>query len=292
MKIESLQVFRDLAETRSFTRTAQVNGVTQSAVSQQISALERLFKSPLVQRGKRRFCLTPKGSLLYEHSQEILQTFGALQNTLEKSRGVISGTIRVASIYSIGLHDLAPYQKEFLKRYPAANLHIEYRRAEQVYEDVLGNVVDLGLVAFPARHRELQTILLREEPLVVICHPQNPLAKRKTIPVKALDGQKFISFERNVPTRRALDQIFKANRITVKHVLEFDNIEIVKQAVEIDSGIAIVPQSTVRVELANRTLAMVRLEGDFTRPQAVIYTKSKVLSPAMKQFVALLKEPL
>src|SRR5213594_3055299 len=158
MQIESLKVFCDLAETESFTKAAQINQVTQSAVSQQISSLERQFKSLLIERSKKKFRLTREGQVLYEFSKQIIQTYDSLHSRLQEIKDIISGTIRVATIYSIGLHDLPPYIKKFLKAYPTVHVHVEYRRSNQVYEDVLSNVVDLGLVAYPARDPKLEVV--------------------------------------------------------------------------------------------------------------------------------------
>jgi LysR family transcriptional regulator, transcriptional activator of the cysJI operon len=292
MQIESLKVFCDLAETKSFTKAAEINHVTQSAVSQTISALERRFSSLLIERSKKNFRLTPEGDVFYDYSKRILQTCDALQSKLQEIENVISGNIRVATIYSIGLHVLPPYVTKFMRRYPTVNVHVEYRLDDQVYESVLGNVVDLGLVAYPTRDPRLEVVHLRTDTLVVICHPQHPFAERKSIKVKALSGHKFINFERDIPTRRALDKIFKEHRMTVEQVMAFDNIETVKRAVEIDSGVAIVPKETITQEVANQTLAAVELEnGAYSRPLAVIYKKNKVLSPAIKEFIAMLKEP-
>lgn len=291
MQIESLKVFCDLAETESFTKAAQINGVTQSAVSQQISSLERQFKSLLIERSKKKFRLTREGQVLYEYSKQIIQTYDALQSQLQEIKDIISGTIRVATIYSIGLHDLPPYIKQFLKDYPTVHVHVEYRRANQVYEDVLGNVVDLGLVAYPTKDPKLEIIALRKDPLVLICHPQHPFAKQKTIKLKSLANQKFIGFEPDIPTRKALDKILKEHSVSVHNVLEFDNIETVKRAVEIDAGVSIVPLGTISQEISKQTLASVQLDdGDFFRPLAAIYKKNKVLSPAIRQFVSMLKE--
>src|ERR1700733_15864334 len=291
MQIESLKVFCDLAETESFTKAAQINNVTQSAVSQQISALERTFKSLLVQRNKKKFRLTREGQTLYDYSKQIIQTYESLHSKLQELKDIISGTIRVATIYSIGLHDLPPYIKRFMKSYPTVNVHVEYRRANQVYDDVLSNVVDLGLVAYPAKDAKLEIIPLRKEPLVLICHPQHPFAKLKAAKLKSLTGQKIIGFEPDIPTRKALDKILKEYGVEVKHVMEFDNVETVKRAVEIDAGISIVPQGTVIQEISKQTLAAVTIEdGEFYRPLAAIYKKNKVLSPAMKQFLGILKE--
>jgi DNA-binding transcriptional LysR family regulator len=291
MQIESLKVFCDLAETESFTKAAQINNVTQSAVSQQISALERTFKSLLIERSKKKFRLTREGQVLYDYSKQIIQTYESLDSKLQELKDIISGTIRVATIYSIGLHDLPPYIKRFMKSYPTVNIHVEYRRANQVYEDVFSNVVDLGLVAYPVKDPKLEIIPLRKEPLVLICHPQHPFAKQKSIKLKAFAGQKVIGFEPDIPTRKALDKILKEYGVEVKHVMEFDNVETVKRAVEIDAGISIVPQGTITQEIAKQTLVALPIEdGDFFRPLAAIYKKNKVLSPAMKQFLGILKE--
>jgi DNA-binding transcriptional LysR family regulator len=292
MQIESLKVFCDLAETKSFTKAAQINNVTQSAVSQTISALERRFSSLLIERSKKNFRLTPEGDVFYDYSKRILQTCDALHSKLQEIENVISGDIRVATIYSIGLHVLPPYVKKFLKEYPTVNVHVEYRRDNQVYENVLGNVVDLGFVAYPTRDARLEIVHIRKDTLVLICHPQHEFAKRKSVKVKALHDQKFINFESDIPTRRVLDKIFKEHRVTVQQVMQFDNIETVKRAVEIDSGVAIVPQETIAEEVATQTLVAVELErGAYSRPLGVIYKKNKVLSPAIKQFIAMLKEP-
>ena len=291
MQIESLKVFCDLTETESFTKAAQINGVTQSAVSQQISSLERQFKSLLIERSKKKFRLTREGQVLYDYSKQIIGTYDALHSKLQEIKDIISGTIRVATIYSIGLHDLPPYVKRFLKSYPTVNIHVEYRRANQVYEDVVGNVVDLGLVAYPVKDPKLEIIGIKKDPLVVICHPHHPFAKMKSVKLKNLMGQKFIGFEPDIPTRKAIDKVLREHEIEINHVMEFDNIETVKRAVEIDAGIAIVPKGTISQEIAKQTLAALPIEdSEMFRPLAAIHKKTKVLSPAMKQFMAILKE--
>jgi DNA-binding transcriptional LysR family regulator len=292
MQIESLKMFCDLVETQSFTKAAQSSNVTQSAISQQIISLERAFKSLLIERSKKQFRLTRAGQVLYDYSKQIIQAYEALNSKLQELKDIISGTIRVATIYSIGLHDLPAYVKRFMKSYPTVNIHVEYRRANQVYDDVLTNTVDLGLIAYPVSDPKIEIIALRKEPLVLICHPQHPFAKLKKVKLKALAGQKIIGFEPDIPTRKALDKILKEHGVEIKHVMEFDNVETVKRAVEIDAGVSIVPLGTIAQEIAKQTLVAVPIQdGDFYRPLAAIYKKNKVLSPAMKQFLGILKEP-
>jgi DNA-binding transcriptional LysR family regulator len=289
MQIESFKMFCDLAESGSFTKAAQTNGVTQSAVSQQVSSLERQLECLLIERSKKKFRLTREGQLLYEHGRQIVQSHDSLLSRLQDVRHIVSGSIRVATIYSIGLHDLPPYLKQFLRAHPTVNVHVEYLRANQVYDDVLGNVADLGLVAYPEPDSRLESILLRNEVLSVICPPNDPLARSTSLKTAQLQDQRFIAFEPDIPTRKALDHYFLDQRVSVRTVMEFDNIETVKRAVEVGAGIAIVPEGTVSDEVAKGTLRLIPLaDRSLLRPLAVIHRKTKVLTPAMRQFIDLL----
>jgi len=289
MQIENFKVFADLVETKSFSKAAKLNGITQSAVSQQARAMERHFKTLLVDRSQKQFQLTREGQQVYEAAKEILFHYEKLLSELQELKKVVSGTIRISTIYSIGLHELPPYIKKFLQVYPSVNVRVEYRRSNLVYEDILHNAVDFGLVAFPHKVRQVEIIPFREDQMVLICHPQHPLAGRAAVEVKDLVDYKFIGFDPDIPTRKAIDAIFKDYRFEVEPVMEFDNIETVKRAVEIDAGVAIVPSATVEQEVKQGTLAQVKLKGrTFTRPLALLHRKGRVMTPAMRKFLEML----
>ncbi len=286
MQIENFKIFADLVETKSFSKSAKLNGITQSAVSQQARAMERHFKTLLIDRSQKQFQLTREGQRVYDAAKEMLHTYDKLLSELQEMKKVISGTIRISTIYSIGLHELPPYIKKFLRDYPSVNVRVEYRRSNLVYEDILHNSVDFGLVAFPVKARQIEVLPFRNDHLVLITHPNHALAKRTDIEVKDLFGQKFIGFDPDIPTRKAVDQIFRENKLESEPVMEFDNIETVKRAVEIDHGIAIVPQATVVQEARAGTLTMLHFKGrTFTRPLAILHRKGRVLTPAMKKFI-------
>jgi DNA-binding transcriptional LysR family regulator len=286
MQIENLKIFADLVETKSFSKSAKLNGITQSAVSQQARAMERHFKTLLIDRSQKQFQLTREGHRVYESAKEMLHTYDMLLSELQEMKKIISGTIRISTIYSIGLHELPPYIKKFLHDYPSVNVRVEYRRSNLVYEDILHNSVDFGLVAFPVKMRQIEALPFRDDHLVLITHPQHPLAKRSEAAVADLAGQKFIGFDPDIPTRKAIDLILRENKLEIEPVMEFDNIETVKRAVEIDHGIAIVPQATVVQEAQQGTLAVLHFKGHaFTRPLAILHRKGRVLTPAMKKFI-------
>jgi DNA-binding transcriptional LysR family regulator len=168
-------------------------------------------------------------------------------------------------------------------------VRVEYRRSNLVYEDILHNSVDLGLIAYPMRMRQLDVIPFLEDRLVLICNPDHPLGKRKTVNLKDLAGESFIAFDQDIPTRKATDQMFREQKVDMDPIMEFDNIETVKRAVEINAGISIVPQATVVQEIKQNLLKAVQIKGmDVTRPLAIIHRKGRVLTPAMKKFISTL----
>ena len=293
MTTECLKIFCDLADSQSFTKAAQINGVTQSAVSQQITSLERTFKSLLIERSKKQFRLTREGQVLYDYARQIIQTRDLMLGKLQALKDRISGAIQIATIYSIGLHELPAYVKNFMKVHPTVNIHVEYRSSKQVYEDVLSNIVDLGFIAYPEKNSKLEFVPFGKAPLVIICQPQHPFARQKAIKLKALSGQNFVGFEADIPTRKAIDKILRAYHVHVNYVVELDNIETLKRAVEIGAGIAIVPLAAVQQEIAQKSLVAVEIEDDrFYRPIAAIYKQSRVLTPVLKEFLTNLQQPL
>lgn len=289
MYIETFKVFCDLAETGSFSKAAALNSITQSAVSQQIRALEKRFEVTLVERGRRNFSLTPEGQAFLNASHEILEVYNHLGDRLHELRNVVAGELRIASIYSIGLHELPPRLQHFRKTHPDVEVHVEYRRSTQVYTQVLNGDADLGLVAYPSKRAGLQVDIFDEDEMVMICHPNHHLASRREVALTQLNGEKFIAFEPDLPTRKVIDRHFREHGIEIVHTMEFDNIETVKRAVEIESGISLVPSNTVRQEVESGVLVAIPLGGEkLSRPLGVITKRNRPRSPAQKEFVGAL----
>jgi DNA-binding transcriptional LysR family regulator len=289
MHLENFKIFTDLVDSESFSRAAKINGITQSAVSQQMRAMEKHFKVLIVDRAQKNFRLTPEGRKIYESAQQFLQLYDQLSSELQEMLKTVSGEIHISTVYSIGLHELPAYIKSFLKDFPEVNIRVEYRRSNLVYEDVAHNAVDLGMVAFPVKHRSLEIIPFHEDQLVVICAPKHPLASRKEATIEELSAYDFIGFDQDIPTRKATDQLFKEYKIDLKTVREFDNIETVKFAVEINAGIALVPEAAIQAELKQKQLCRVLIKGrKLVRPLAIIHRKGRVLTPAIKKFIELL----
>ncbi len=290
MHLETLKTFCDLVETGSFSKAAAQNFVSQSAVSQQVQALEKRFDRQLIERGRRNGVVpTEAGRLLYVECKEIIERFRVLESRLRAQSEVVTGTLRVATVYSVGLHELPPYIKQFIKTHNQVKVHIEYSRTDKVYEACLNNTIDFGIVALPLRRPNLAVIPFRQDKLVIVCNPEHPLSGRKRVSVKKLMGEDFIAFERDIPTRKTIDRILKQHKVTVNNVMEFDNIETIKRSVEVGIGISILPETAVSNEVRGRMLTAVGFtEGTFTRPIGIIHRKGKVFNAAAKEFIKLL----
>jgi LysR family transcriptional regulator, transcriptional activator of the cysJI operon len=291
VQIETLKIFCDLVETQSFSQAAERNFVTQSAVSQQVRGLEERFKRRLLERvrGRRELHLTPAGESFYESSREVLRAYSQLEESMRQLTGTVSGTVRVATVYSVGLHELPPVVRRFMTSYPQAKIDLEYSRTTRIVRDVLSGAVELGVVAFPERRRGLEVVPLGGDRLVLICPPGHAFAKRKKLSATDLQGQDFVLFERDIPTRRATDRILRSHGVSVQRVAEFDNIETIKRAVEVGLGVAIVPRPSVLDEQRTGQLAVVPLaEPEWKRSVGVIYRSDRTLGTAAQKFIELL----
>ncbi|HYN84245.1 MAG TPA: LysR family transcriptional regulator [Pyrinomonadaceae bacterium] len=293
MQIETLKIFCDLVETQSFSQAAERNFVTQSAVSQQVRGLEEKFKRRLLERvrGRRDLALTEAGRTFYESSREVLRAYLTLVEDMRSLTGTVSGTVRVATVYSVGLHELPPAVRDFMSLYPQAKIDLEYSRTTRIVRDVLSGAVELGVVAFPEKRRGLSVVPVGRDRLVLICPPGHALAGRKKVRAKDLDGQDFVLFERDIPTRRATDRVLRAHGVTVRRAAEFDNIETIKRAVEVGIGLGIVPRLSVTDEARTGQLAVVQLaEPEWTRTVGVIYRSDRTLNTAARKFLELLQK--
>jgi len=220
----------------------------------------------------------------------VLAAYDQLQENLRGLVGKIGGTVKVATVYSVGLHELPPKVGEFMSKFPTAKIDLEYQRTTRVVRDVLNGSVELGVLAFPEAKRGLTVVNMPSNRLVLVCAPDHKFAKKKQVRARDLNGLDMVLFERDTPTRKATDKILKARGVEVHKVAEFDNIETIKRAVQVGFGLAIVPAPSVVDELRSGQLAVVKLaEKDWVRPVGVIYRTDRNLSLAAKKFVQILE---
>ncbi len=289
MDLNALKLYCDLIETKSFSRAAERSFVTQSAVSQRIQTLERDYAQPLLERGRgrRKIVPTEAGQIFYEGAKHLLSEAADLDARLRGLSDDVAGTVRVATVYSVGLHALPPRLKPFLALYPKVNVHLEYSQTAKIYQDVLSGSVDIGIVACPVERAGVDVLPFDVETMALICAPENRFACRESISLSELHDQPFIAFADDIPTRRLIDAQLKTAGAQARIVMAFENIETIKNLVEIGSGVALVPEETARKEAREGTLAVVPLaaEDAFERPSGLLVKKSGSRRAAVAAFL-------
>ena len=291
MNLDVMKTFCDLVDTGSFSKAAELNLVSQSAVSQQLAKLEQALGTQLVNRGRGLVSPTEAGKAFYRGAGDILRRYESLTGEVRSAAENIRGVLRVGTIYSVGMYSLDPYVKAFIQAHPEVNLLIEYTRAHHIYAAVASGEMALGVVAYPERQRFIEVISFATEEMVAVFPPGHRLAKGKTVDPSDLNGERFVAFGADIPTRRQIDKRLKAEHVNVSIVMEFDNNETLKRAVEIGAGVSILPMTVVQREVDGGSLAVAHFRNprQWNRPLGILRPRGKTPTPAESMFLGLLR---
>jgi DNA-binding transcriptional LysR family regulator len=291
LTLSEAKLFREISQTKSISRAAAHCGISQSAATQHLQEVERRLGLGLVDRSTRPLALTEAGRLYADFCRDILRREEQFHVALQKLRGDAGGTVRVASIYSIGLSEMSRLREQFELRYPQAQLHVDYLRPDKIYDAVLADNADLGLVSYPVAKREFAVIPWRKEQMAVAVAPLHPLAARAVLYPADLSGQDFIGFDEDLLIRRELDRFFREQGVEVRQVMQFDNIQTIKEAVALGSGISILPERTMQTEIEQGRLVSIPLHAPgLYRPVGIVHRKRKEFNLAAQAFLNLLRE--
>jgi DNA-binding transcriptional LysR family regulator len=292
MRLQYLKIFTDLGRCRSFSQTAQLNDISQSAVSQVVGQLEKRLGVRLVDRSTRPLQLTEPGKTFCEGCKTLIEQYRELETSITEVHSRIASTVQVAAIYSVGLGDMNRCIERFSEQHPGVEVHMEYLHPRSVYEKVVGGAVDLGLVSYPRKSRDLIVLPWREEEMLFACSPGHHLARLPSIRLSQLRGEKYIGFTRELAIRQKVDRFLRQRGVAVEIILEFDNIEYVKKAIEIGTGVALLPEPMLKREVESGTLAAVPLAGcRLVRPLSIIYRRNQKLNPSVTGFMDFLRHP-
>lgn len=290
VSFDNLKLFRDIVQTRSFSRGAALNEISQSAASQQIQEVEGRLGVALFDRSTRPFTLTVAGKLYADLCRDVLRRHEEFSVEIERLKSDVEGTVRLASIYSVGISEMSHLKEEFLRRYPNTRLEVEYLQPKNVYEAVLEDRADLGLVSYPQETRQLAVIPWRRERMAVAAAPSDPLARRSRVSAEDLAGRDFVEFDDDLPIKRDTDRFLRDHGIEVNRVMHFDNVQMVKEAVALSGAIAILPERVMRAEVQIGRLAAIPLDAALVRPVGIVHRRKRKLHRAAELFLSLLQE--
>src|SRR5258705_8261220 len=243
--LETLRLYCDVVRLRSFSRGATQSFVSQSAASQAMQQLEAELGVSLLDRTKRPFVVTPEGQAFYEACRGLLESWDKAKAGVAAVKARVDGTVRVAAICSVGLHDVSRHMQRFMSLYPEARVQLECLHPHKVVEAVIQGEADVGIMSYPPATRTLSIVPLRSEPMAFVCHPNHRLARRRVVMPPDLNGETFVAFDAGLTTRKAIDRALRQHNVKVNTVMEFDNIETIKHAILIAAGLSSLPRHTL-----------------------------------------------
>ena len=288
VSFSELQLFKEIAANHSISKGAAHCGVSQSAATQHVQEVEKCLGAELLDRTVRPLELTEAGRLYAEFCRDVLHRKEQFETTLERMKSEVGSSVRVASIYSIGLSEMSRLQEEFAARYPDARLQVEYMRPDRIYDSVREGTADLGLVSYPESSREIAALPWRNEEMQLAAPPSHPLAHCGEVYPADLNGLDFVGFDEDLSIRKELERFFRAQGVAVRLVMHFDNIQMIKEAVALGSGVSILPARTMQAEIAQGRLVAVPLRApELVRPVGIVHRRRKPLNRAAQGFLQL-----
>jgi DNA-binding transcriptional LysR family regulator len=285
---DHLKLFRDIALNRSMSRGAQMNGISQSAASQHLQEVERHLGVVLLDRSTRPLSVTAAGKRYLEFCRDVLRRREAFDSEIEMLKQDVGGEVRVASIYSVGLSEMSRLEAEFSRMHPACRLVVDYLRPEKIYQAILDEAADIGLVSYPEPTKEIAVEPWLNEIMAVVVPAGHRWSERASIDAFELADADFIGFDEDLPIRREIDRYLREQGVDVKLVMHFEVIQMIKEAVAIGSGISILPARTAKAEIEQGRLVAVALEPSLYRPVGIIHRKRRKFSRAAESFLSLL----
>ena len=289
--MQNFLLFRDIAHHRSFSRGATLNRISQSAASQHVQELERSLGVGLIDRSRRPLRLTDAGRLYLDYCRDMLRRHDEFEADLNRLKREVSGKVRLAAIYSVGLSEMSRIEAEFSARFPDGLLEVSYLRPEKVFQAVEEDRADLGLLSYAESTRDVVALPWREEEMVVAVDPGHSLAQQTEVEPSELAGCQFISFDDDLPIQARIERYLRERHVSVQHVLHFDNLQMIKEAVAHGAGISILPERVMREELAAGRLVAIRLKpSELFRPVRIIHRRRKAFSELAAGLMEILQE--
>ena len=286
MDIRNLQAFVRVAESGSFSLAAERLHLTQPAVSKRIAALESGLAHRLFDRMGRRLRLTEAGETLLPRARRILAEFEDARRRLEDLSGEVGGHLRLGTSHHIGLHRLPPLLRDFTRRYPEAQLDLEFLDSEAACEAVAQGRLDLGVVTLPTRPPDnLRVIPVWPDPLAFVVAPDHPLAVHRRVSPSRLAEHRAILPGPETYTGQIIARAFQARGVQLDAGPSIHYLETIKMLVAVGLGWSLLPRSLLDEQLIE---VQVQGLGKLSRTLGLVRHRERTLSNAAQAFVYLL----
>ena len=286
INLKQLKLFRDIAREMSFVKVAQLNHISQPAVSVHIKKLERELGKQLLTRTPHNIQLTPEGQLILADVKKILLLCDNLKISTNYSQDTLEGNIRIAAIHSFGMYEFGDFLSSFMKMFPKVHIHLEFRRYDEIYSLLMKEKIDLGVVAYAEKRTKVESLELGKDELVLIVAESHRFYNKKSINIEEINNEPFVAFDEGIPTREAIDEILNKKNITVDIRMTNDNIYALKKVVAAGIGVSIIPYQAAEEEAHNGRLSRIKIRNiKLFRPLSLLRLKKNTQNPPTEVFI-------
>ena len=286
VSLQAIEVFCEVAKFRSFSKGADRLSISQSAASQQVAHLEEVLGVKLFDRSYRPLKITDEGDLYHKECLQILNLHERTRDQIRSNRNLVGGQVGVVSIYSVGLHTINDLVRKYMQERSGSTVRLEYYHPLKVYEAVLNDEAEVGVISYPKGDRHIEVIPWIDEEMVLACSSNHPLSTEVEIGIDSLAGINFVAFDQDLTIRKEIDRYFRESRIEVNIMSQFDNIETIKQALDISSAVSILPRPSIVREIERGLITEIRLTNfNLMRPVGLICRRKRNLSATAREFL-------
>jgi LysR family transcriptional regulator, transcriptional activator of the cysJI operon len=286
MDVRGLEVFLSVAKHLNYTRAGEEVNLSQPSVSVRIRQLEEELGTKLFEQTGKKVSLTEAGLVLIPHARRLTAAIGDARQAIDELQGLERGTLRIGASTTPGMYLVPQVIARFNDRYPKIEIHLGIKDTQQIEEAVIRNEFDFGFVGGHLAGDEVEVFPWLTDQLVLIVAPDHPLAKKRLVKSDDLRNEKFILREPGSATRAAISTHLENSGLEIDPVIEMENPESVKKAVQSGLGIAFVSRFAVEAELKTKSLIAIRVRGlRIDRELKIVYRRDKHLGRAAKAFI-------
>jgi DNA-binding transcriptional LysR family regulator len=291
MDVRDLQIFLSVAKHLNYTRAAKEVNLSQPSVSVRMRELERDLGSKLFEQLGKKISLTEAGQLLVPYATRIITAMSDARHAIDELQGLERGLLRIGASTTPGMYLIPRTLAHFKQRYPKIDVHLAVKDTRQIEDGVIRNEFDFGFVGGHLAGDEVDVLPWMTDHLVLVVPSNHLLARKKSVKVEDLRKERFILREPGSATRAAVvDHLQKAD-LEVETVMEMENPESVKKAVQSGLGIAFISKFAVEAELKAKTLVAVGVRDlDINRELKIVYRKDKHLGRAAQAFIEMARK--
>jgi len=290
MTFEDLRVFSTVASERSFSRAARKLRRTQPAISQAIKRLEQATGEQLVDRSSRDGTLTDAGELLLDYANRLLRLEAEATGAVSELRDVKAGRVLIGANEG-AVYSVLPIVEAFHREHAGVLVEVRRIAARNVAQEVMLRNVDLGVLTFNPAERELSSIVLGRDELVLLVPPGHALAGRKQITMEEMGRQILIAHNDPSPAREQVLRLYEQRHAALNIRISLPSLDAIKRAVETGLGVALLPRRCAQGEIARGQLLEVQVP-DLRAPRELrlVHRKDGHLSHAAAAFVETTKK--